>query len=508
MVHDNPFQINNYNNSDNSNNNNNNNNRYNPFFQQQSPFLNPKDNIIISHNNNQILTPQQQYTLQQQYLQQYQQHQIFLQQQQQQQQKHQLQNQQQQQQSQQNYQTMNFTQSPTNNSKKKRTHDDSEQTSPTFTSPPFNGFTSSSSSSSSSSSIDQNNNSNNNNKRLHLNNENNSFININEQINENFSENIKKSLLEKGWRSRLQGEFEKDYFKALMQYLDQEKESGIMISPPTNQIFRCFNATPFDSVKIVILGQDPPSSSNQANGLAYSVDTTITNQLPATLTNIYKELSNDCGVCNATTHGNLEKWAQQGVLLLNNSLTIKKGSSESHANRGWDRFTDQALSALATERKGIIFFLWGKHAQEKIHLIKGGDKNTNKENHHTILTASHPSPFSVSKGFFGCRHFSTANNILIQSQQSPIDWDLDNVDCNNNNINNIDNNKNKKYNLNVDFNNNNNNNLNNNSNNIDNKENNGNNNNNEENEKVKNDQDQISVNKDKINSKSIDNENQ
>ncbi|EGC29494.1 hypothetical protein DICPUDRAFT_10636, partial [Dictyostelium purpureum] len=220
----------------------------------------------------------------------------------------------------------------------------------------------------------------------------------------------------KGWKNQLEKEFEKEYFKSLMTFLDNEKESGIVISPPTNQIFRCFNETPFDKVKVVLLGQEPPSSSNQANGLAFSVDTHVNKQLPATLSNIYLELQSDLNICKNTTHGNLEKWSKQGVLLLNSSLTIKKGSSESHGSRGWEQFTDYAIECLAKYRQGIIFLLWGKQAQQKINIINSSNNN------HTILTASSPSQFSAQKGFFSCHHFSITNKILIQSSQLPIDW--------------------------------------------------------------------------------------
>ncbi|KAF2072478.1 hypothetical protein CYY_006210 [Polysphondylium violaceum] len=316
---------------------------------------------------------------------------------------------------------------------------------------------------------------------------------------QSFSAEIKSSLLEPGWRKVLEPEFSKDYFVKLCKFLEDEKESGGVISPKTESIFRCFNLTPFDKVKVVILGQDPPSG-NQANGLAFSVDLSGTNKpIPSSLSNILTELQNDLGVCknikqSGVGAGNLEKWAHQGVLLLNSSLTMKKGSPDSHSSKGWEQFTDAAISLLCSQKKGIIFFLWGKLAQQKIPLIqqfnydkdsnnsnsnnnnsnnnnsdidknenekdkeniikekeneKKEDKlcnnseilnnnNSNNENEnnsetlisdkHIILTASHPSPFSAPKGFFGCKHFSIANNILVQSGRTPIDWDLDSLD--------------------------------------------------------------------------------
>eukprot|EP01132_Coremiostelium_polycephalum_P010931 gene10931-13389_t len=188
--------------------------------------------------------------------------------------------------------------------------------------------------------------------------------------------------------------------------------------------------TPFSQVRIVILGQDPPAGSNQANGLAFSVNSSseslLNKILPSSLTYIYQEIQQDLGLCKQVGHGDLSKWASQGVLLLNSSLTVRKGVPESHSNKGWEKFTDHAISILSRERQGIIFLLWGKHAQQKATLI-------DPDKRHTILTASHPSPFSASKGFFGCKHFSIANNILSQNRLSPIDWELSNNNNKNNN---------------------------------------------------------------------------
>eukprot|EP01133_Synstelium_polycarpum_P000183 gene183-221_t len=220
---------------------------------------------------------------------------------------------------------------------------------------------------------------------------------------------IKTSLTAPGWQSRLLAEFDKPYFSTLLEFLEGEKETGIIICPPVSSIFRSYNLTDFSDVKVVILGQDPYYGTDQANGLSFSVGST-SKGLPASLANIYTELTTDLGVCKGVTHGNLERWATQGVLLLNTCLTVRKGAPESHSDRGWETFTDTTISLLSAGRQGVIFFLWGKHAQQKASLI---DKER-----HTILTASHPSPFSVSKGFYGCRHFSLANSTNLSGINS------------------------------------------------------------------------------------------
>ncbi|GAM23654.1 hypothetical protein SAMD00019534_068290 [Acytostelium subglobosum LB1] len=240
-----------------------------------------------------------------------------------------------------------------------------------------------------------------------------------------YSEQIRLSLKAPEWRTQLMPEFDKPYMRSLLDFLDTEKETGIMLCPPVDNIFNAFNLTDFGDVKVVILGQDPPHGTYQANGLSFSVGP---GPITAALTNIFTELQSDLGVCKKVSHGGLEQWARQGVLLLNTCLTVRKGVPESHSNKGWEQFTDVVISTLSRVRTGIIFLLWGKQAQQKASLIDG--------ERHTILTASHPSQFSAAKGFFGCKHFSKSNNILVQSKQIPIDWDLDIINSNNNNNNN------------------------------------------------------------------------
>ncbi len=220
--------------------------------------------------------------------------------------------------------------------------------------------------------------------------------------------------IEEYWKEALQGEFEKEYMKNLRTFLMKEKEEGKIVFPPGSLIFNAFNHTPFDKVKVVILGQDPYHGQGQAHGLSFSVQKGVTP--PPSLKNIYKELKDDIEDFTIPSHGDLTKWADEGVLLLNATLTVRKGEPGSHHNKGWELFTDQAIRELSEKKKGIVFLLWGKNAQAKIPLI-----DTDK---HFILKAAHPSPYSANSGFFGCRHFSKANKLLKEQGIEPIDWHL------------------------------------------------------------------------------------
>ena len=221
--------------------------------------------------------------------------------------------------------------------------------------------------------------------------------------------------LEESWKKVLEGEFEKDYMKNLKKFLQSEKESGYTVYPPGSLIFNAFNHTPFDKVEVVILGQDPYHGPGQAHGLSFSVRKGVAP--PPSLVNIYKELQNDIPGFKMPVHGELTKWADQGVLLLNASLTVRAHEASSHQKIGWEKFTDQAIRELSGKRKGLVFILWGKFAQSKADLIDSGK--------HHILTSPHPSPFSAYNGFFGSKPFSKTNRILLQEGKKPIDWQID-----------------------------------------------------------------------------------
>jgi uracil-DNA glycosylase len=220
--------------------------------------------------------------------------------------------------------------------------------------------------------------------------------------------------LEPSWKKVLEEEFNKPYMTELKNFLKQEKEAGYVIYPKNADIFNAFNKTPFDEVKVVILGQDPYPGENQAHGLSFSVQKGIA--IPRSLINIYKELKTDIPGFTIPTHGNLEKWARQGVLLLNATLTLRAGQSASHQKKGWEKFTDAAIKKLSDEKTGIVFILWGAYAQSKIALI-----DTSK---HHILKSVHPSPLSVERGFWGSKPFSKTNEILIKEGKEPIDWQI------------------------------------------------------------------------------------
>ncbi|HJN06157.1 MAG TPA: uracil-DNA glycosylase [Bacteroidales bacterium] len=222
----------------------------------------------------------------------------------------------------------------------------------------------------------------------------------------------KKPKIEESWSEALKDEFLAPYFSDLKIFLSEEKKIHT-IFPKGSQIFSAFNHTPLPSVKAVILGQDPYHGEGQAHGLSFSVPDGV--RQPPSLKNIFKELSEDLSI-KSPVSGNLEKWAKQGVLLLNATLSVRNGEAGSHQGQGWERFTDQVIKTISDLRAGIVFLLWGKYAQDKIGLI-----DTDK---HFILTAPHPSPFSVYRGFFGCKHFSKANSILMDNGLEPIDWKL------------------------------------------------------------------------------------
>jgi len=219
--------------------------------------------------------------------------------------------------------------------------------------------------------------------------------------------------IEESWKDVLKEEFDKVYFQQIATFLKAEKSAGKIIYPPGPLIFNAFNKTPFTKIKVVLLGQDPYHNPGQAHGLSFSVPDGIAK--PPSLINIFKELENDLGIAPAK-NGNLEKWAVQGVLLLNASLTVRQNEPGSHSKIGWLQFTDSVISKISEQKKGIVFLLWGKFAQEKQAIID--------ETKHYVLKAAHPSPFSADKGFFGCRHFSKTNELLALQHQEPIDWKL------------------------------------------------------------------------------------
>lgn len=215
------------------------------------------------------------------------------------------------------------------------------------------------------------------------------------------------------WKEVLHGEREKDYFKSLIVFIENERRSGKVIYPPNRAIFNALALTPFSSVRVVILGQDPYHGPEQAHGLCFSVQHGI--KPPPSLINIFKELQSDLGIPRPS-HGCLEHWAEQGVLLLNAVLTVEQGKPGSHAQKGWERFTDRIVAELNSRLEGVVFLLWGAYAQKK-----GGCIDSAR---HLVLTAPHPSPFSADRGFFGCKHFSVTNQHLMSRGLAPIDWSV------------------------------------------------------------------------------------
>lgn len=220
--------------------------------------------------------------------------------------------------------------------------------------------------------------------------------------------------IDPSWKAVLQPAFERASFHNLVMHLKTERATGQVIYPPGSLLFNAFNKTPFGRVKVVILGQDPYHGAGQAMGLSFSVPKGI--QPPPSLINIFKELKADIGL-KTPGHGDLTHWSGQGVLLLNASLTVRANEPNSHSKIGWHEFTDSVIKTLSDKREGLVFMLWGRFAQDKSLLID--------ETKHLILKAAHPSPFSADKGFFGCGHFSRANQYLTKNGREPVDWGLD-----------------------------------------------------------------------------------
>ena len=217
--------------------------------------------------------------------------------------------------------------------------------------------------------------------------------------------------IEESWKRVLADEFDKDYFIKLTDFVRGEYLAGKKIYPAAKNIFNAFDLCPFDSVRVVIIGQDPYHEPGQAHGLCFSVPDGIT--LPPSLLNIYKEIETDLGRSSAT-HGDLTSWARQGVLLLNSTLTVAAHLAASHAGRGWEEFTDAVIRALATKREGLVYMLWGSYAQKKAEFVDAS-KNL-------VLKSVHPSPLSAYRGFFGCKHFSLANKYIESHGGTPIEW--------------------------------------------------------------------------------------
>jgi uracil-DNA glycosylase len=220
--------------------------------------------------------------------------------------------------------------------------------------------------------------------------------------------------IEPGWAKVLKPEFEKPYFEGIVKFLKEEKAAGKIIYPPGPEIFSAFTLTPFDQVKAVLIGQDPYHGAGQAHGLCFSVRKGVT--IPPSLVNMYKELKADLDI-NPPGHGFLQQWAEQGLLMLNASLTVEAGKPMSHSKIGWEQFTDAVIRTISDQKEGVVFLLWGKFAQQKEALI-----DTSK---HFVLKSAHPSPFSATAGFFGSRPFSQTNKLLKQQGKEPINWQLD-----------------------------------------------------------------------------------
>ena len=223
--------------------------------------------------------------------------------------------------------------------------------------------------------------------------------------------NQREIRLDPSWKNSLEKDFTQPYMISLRQFLLERKGSGAIIYPPGEFIFNALNSTPFDAVKVVILGQDPYHGPGQAHGLCFSVQDGVA--VPPSLLNIYKELEADLG-SSRLPGGNLQHWAEQGVLLLNAVLTVERSRAGAHQGKGWEKFTDRIVRELNESRDGLVFMLWGSYAMKKGAMID--------RSRHLVLTAPHPSPLSAHRGFFGCRHFSKANAWLEQHGQSPVNW--------------------------------------------------------------------------------------
>ena len=224
------------------------------------------------------------------------------------------------------------------------------------------------------------------------------------------------AMLTNDWAEALSGEFKKPYYKQLYQFI-KEEYSKTTVFPPANDIFNALHYTSLSEVKVVILGQDPYHNFNQAHGLSFSVLPTQ-KQIPPSLQNIYKELHEDLG-CAIPNNGFLEKWAKQGVLLLNTVLTVRAHQANSHQNKGWEKFTDAIIRAINEQDRPIVYLLWGRPAQAKISMLDNPK--------HLILKAPHPSPLSAYRGFFGCKHFSQTNAFLKENGLTEIDWQIENI---------------------------------------------------------------------------------
>ena len=219
--------------------------------------------------------------------------------------------------------------------------------------------------------------------------------------------------LEASWLRRLRSEFDQEYMKDLKHFLLEEKQAGKTVYPPGDKMFNALDSTTFDNVKVVILGQDPYHGPGQAHGLSFSVPPGV--KVPPSLKNIFKEINDDLGL-PIPEHGCLQSWAEQGVLLLNATLSVVQGAAGSHQKKGWERFTDRVIHCLSEERDGLVFMLWGSYAQKKGAFID--------PQKHCVLKSVHPSPLSAHRGFLGCRHFSQANQYLKDRGEQPIDWSL------------------------------------------------------------------------------------
>lgn len=238
----------------------------------------------------------------------------------------------------------------------------------------------------------------------------------------NISPLLKSLIKDPSWQKALAPFWEEEKMHQLMHFLESEEASGKIIYPPKDKRFAAFEETPYDTLRVVIVGQDPYHGAGQAHGLSFSVPVGV--KLPPSLRNIYKEMESDLKILPAG-HGCLRAWAKQGVLLLNVTLTVESGSPQSHAGIGWERFTDRVLLACLASPTPLIFVFWGKPAQEKGKKMLEANSTVPHPTHHHVLTAPHPSPFSAHSGFFGCRHFSKINSLLQQEGYPPIHWQLD-----------------------------------------------------------------------------------
>lgn len=233
---------------------------------------------------------------------------------------------------------------------------------------------------------------------------------------ENEMEIMSEKSIEPSWDPFLKEEFQKPYMQSLKQFLIEEKKAGKKVYPPSENVFEAFKLTPYDKVKVVIIGQDPYHGPNQAHGLCFSVQPHI--PLPPSLKNIYKEIQEDVGLSPAST-GYLVNWAKQGVFLLNATLTVREGQPASHQKRGWEEFTDRVIERISLKKEPLVFILWGRSAQDKVEKVLHSNPPE-----HLILKAAHPSPFSAYNGFFGCKHFSKTNEHLRKYGLQPIDWSV------------------------------------------------------------------------------------